>query len=440
MIASRIVKQLLDTSDPAAPPALSRRARLTGVLRNRDLRLIIGGRTVSVLGDQIAVVAIIMYAYTAGLGTTGVAAVMVASTLPLAFGAPLAGALVDRVPSRVLTIGAAVWEGASVLGLALIVRFTHPSQVTMAGMLFLLFALGAGQAVSGPAWTALVPTVCARQDVGPAVGTVQASTTLASVLGPALGGVIVAGAGTATALAVDAATFVALILAAMAVRGVRTPQPQPTGGSGLWAGFRVIGGDAVIRALVSGVVLLLLCLHVIMVLQVFLVTDVLGGDTRAYGAMGAAFAAGMVAGALVGGQIDGTSRRFRTVVACFGAVPVGVLLAGFAPSLLAFGAAMFVVGLTNGTLTVCLNAILLTRVADAVRGRVLAAFIGAVQTCNLIGMVVGGPLGKIAGPRAVFVGAGAAGLLVCAAVAMATKRMLITGVPDAPLAFGTKTP
>ncbi|NLT55990.1 MAG: MFS transporter [Actinomycetales bacterium] len=393
------------------------------MLRNRDVRLITAGRALSFLGDQVAVVAVLLHAHASGWGTTGVAAVLVASAVPLAFGAPLAGRLVDRVASRLLTVGTVVWEGCCVLALALLIAVVPDGPATIGGTLVLLFALGAGQAVSGPAWTALVPAVTERDEVGRAVGTVQAAMTLMGVAGPALGGVLVAWGGTVTALAVDAGSFAALGAAAVAVRGVRRPEPDDSGGSGIWAGFAWIRDDAVLRPLVTGMVVLVLCLHVILVLEVFLVRDVLGGGPTAYGVMGAMIALGMIAGSLVGGRIDGTPARSRAVRTSFVVVAVGVLAAGLSPSLVAFGAAIAVVGLANGVLTVCLNALLLARVPDAVRGRVLAAVVGVVQTCNLVGIVAGGPLGGLAGPRAVFVGAGCTGLAVSAVVAVAARGL-----------------
>lgn len=392
------------------------------VWRHRDLRLAAAGRSASFLGDEVATIALTLYAFDAGWGATGVAAVLVAAALPLAVGAPLAGRLVDRVDSRRATTLAALWQGLCASGaLVVLVAGDPASPVTAAALLGLVAALGAGQAVSGPAWQALVPHLVPADEVPRAVALLQSTTTLAGVAGPAVGGLLVAGGGVAGALAVDAVSFGVLAVAARAVRTVRRPGPA-AGGGGTWAGYALLRDDRVLGTLVAGLVAMIVVLQVVVVLDVLLVRDVLGAGPAGYGVVNALFAAAMVVGALAAGRWCAPRAQVGVVVGSVAAIAGLVVLGGLAPSLGWFALALAGIGLGNGALNVAFGAFLAGRVPDAVRGRVFAAVTGATQTASIGGMALGGVVGGLVDVRTAWVAAGAAGLAVSAVVAVATLR------------------
>ena len=393
---------------------------------NRDLWVIAGGRAVSLLGDAVAATVLVLHAHAAGWGAGGVAAVIVCGSLPLVVAARAAGRLVDRVESRRLTVLAAGWEGTCALLLAVILAAAPSGAPGLVGCLLLLAALNAGQAVSGPAWAALLPTAVPEAAVVRALGAVQAAATVAGVSGAALGGALAGGPGPATALLLDAATFAVLAVAAMTVRARRLPRPAPAGDARSWPGLSVLVGDAVLAPAVTATVALVLCLHVILVARVFLVRDVLHGGPGAFGLIGTALPLGMLGGSLLAGRVAGARARF----AGFAGLSVGVLACGLAPSLAALWAAQALMGLSFGVVGVLVNAEILRRVPGALHGQALAAYLGALQACDIGGTMLGGPLAAVLSPRAVHVVAGVLGLLVTAGAA-AVGRPRIRQWPSA---------
>lgn len=405
----------------------------------RDVRLIALGRGVSFAGDLVAANALVLHAYDRGWGTPGVAAVMVAAGAPLILGAPVAGRTVDRTGSHRLTLAAALWEGCCAGLLVLLTALAGDGPLPVAGILLLIFALGCGQAVSGPAWSALVPSAVPREEVGRAVATVQSATSLAMIAGPALAGLLVATWGVAAALAADTASFGVLLLVAAGLRTRRRPRPGDGPESdGPWAGATVLRRDPVLGPLVGGLLILVLSLHAVLVVEVFMVREVLGGTSRDYGLMGTVLATFLLLGSVAGRAIDDETGRVRGVLAAIAVIPVAVLAGAFAGDLMAFAAVMAVLGAADGVLNVSLNSLLLLRVPGALRGRALAVFAGGVQACNLAGSAVGGPLGSAFGPRTVFLATGALGVVTASGVLLACRSLpAVRG--RAPAAPGTPT-
>ena len=403
------------------------------VWRHRDLRRAALARGAGWLGDEVAAVALVLTAYDAGWGSAGVGAVLVVAALPVALGAPLAGRVVDRLDSRRATTRAAAVQAAAALALAVLLAVADVRSVAVAvAALALVLVVGAGQAVAGPAWQALVPHLVPRAEVSRAVAALQGTTTLAGVAGPAVGGALVAVGGPAWALLVDAASFAAVAVLGRAVRVVRRPAPAAPGG--VWAGFAALRADRLLGAVVAGLVAVVAVLQAAVVLDVALARDVLGAGPAGYGAVNAGFALAMVAGTVLAGTLlargrDGGGRPGRQerrqvagVLAGAAGISAGVVAGGLAPSLGWLAAALAAMGLSNGLLSVCFGALLAVRVPDAVRGRVLAAVSGATQTASTAGLALGGLLGGVVAPRAGWLLAGGAGLVVTAVVTVTVRR------------------
>jgi len=286
-------------------------------------------------------------------------------------------------------------------------------------------ALGAGQALTGPAWQALIPHVVSDEQIPAAVSLMQAGAMLAMAAGPALGGFLVASRGTTGALALQSATFAVLALASVAVHTRRVPQPRAGGGRpSAWRGYRVLRRDRLLGPLIVAVLAAVLSLQVITVVEVFFVRDTLGAGPTGFGAVGAVTALAMVVGAAVAGRIGRAGRQARAVLTSLVAVAAAVLAAGLASRLVLFAAAMVVLGLGSGVLNGCFSALLLQRVPEDVRGRATAAVMGALQACTLAGMLAGGILGGLASPRVVYAGAGIAGLVVASGAWIALRKVV----------------
>jgi len=138
-----------------------------------------------------------------------VALVQAASNLPFFLLAIPAGALADVVDRRRLALVALAWLTASatlLAGLSL-AGFVGPS-----ALLALTFAIGVGSALLSPAFAAILPELVPREEIEPAVSLNGISMNVARAAGPALGGFVVAAAGPGATFALNAASFVAVMV------------------------------------------------------------------------------------------------------------------------------------------------------------------------------------------------------------------------------------
>ncbi len=177
----------------------------------RDVRIVAGARAVSWLGDEVALVALMLRFQSHG--ALAVAALMIANTLPLVLLSGVVGRLVDRYDNRRLLLASSAAQAAICVVLAVV---SAPAAVFA-----LLAALGAGQAVNSATWSALVPALVVPEELPKAIGAVQAATTLAGIVAPALGGLLYGAYGTRVPLLVDAGSFLVVLVAGLAVRARR---------------------------------------------------------------------------------------------------------------------------------------------------------------------------------------------------------------------------
>lgn len=194
------------------------RINLIAPLRNRDFRLLWAGMTVSLLGDGIFLIAMAWQAYELWNAPAALALLGIGMTIPtIAFLLP-AGVLSDRLDRRLLMLCSDIGRAVVISALA---ALTLTGLLTFWQLVVLVALYGVGTAFFTPAFEAVVPDIVPPEDLAAANSLDQLVRPIALRLaGPALGGVLVAGAGTGVAFAVDAATFV---VSAAAVAFTRPP-------------------------------------------------------------------------------------------------------------------------------------------------------------------------------------------------------------------------
>ncbi len=321
-------------------------------LRHRDYALLWSGQTVSVLGDGIYTVAVALEALRVSDHASTLATVEAARILPNALLLIFAGALVDRLPRRLVVLAADVLRGGAVVALTLLI-LAHALNVTE--LVGLSAAVGVGDAFFYPAYQAIMPELLPEELLTQGNAFNSASQTMGlSFLGPAVGGVMVAVGGTAVAFAVDAGTFA--VSAACLVFMSHVPPPAPSGRSmvadarqgirwtirqrWLWFGIMAAGVANFAGFSPAAVTIPLL------------VRDVLHQGPAAYGATFAAAGAGGLAAAVVAGRLGSPRRRMTAIWIAWAAASAGLAGVGLAPDVFVvagFGAVTFF-GLTYGNL------------------------------------------------------------------------------------------
>jgi MFS family permease len=366
-----------------------------GALR-RDVNLLAIFRGVSFFGDALALVA--LYLRVAPRGHAwGVAALGVASALPLVLFAPIAGLVVDRVRAKPLLIALGAGETLVCAGLG----YWHSVPATIA----LLFALNAVVAFSMPGYSALIVAITGTEHVTRAQGVLQGTQGAASVLGPVFGGLLVGATGQSWPLYLDALTFALGTVGTMLIAHDRRPDPSTRGGvrEDMLAGLLLIARDALLRPVTLNVCCFLLALGTINVAEVFYVTVTFHGSALAYGGIGATFGLGTIAGALYASRWK-KSEGFLTRALGGSIVLVGlfVTVVGFVANVVEIYPLMILTGVAVGVANVAATTLFALRSPEAVRGRVFAALNAGTTTAQIGATVIGGAVLAVMAPRSVY--------------------------------------
>lgn len=225
-----------------------------------------------------------------------VAAVQAATTLPVVLLALVAGTLADRIDRRRYLIAAQAWLLFVATTLAVLAQLDRIGPVTL---LLLTFGLGIGAALTMPAQAAIVPELVARAQLAPAVALNSVAMNIARALGPALGGLVVAQAGVGWAFAINAASFLGVIVVLWRWRrsaGVPSLPPERFAAA-FGGGLRYVRQAPAMRAVLAKAALFFGCASAATALLPLLVRGELGAGPGPFGVLLGCLGIGALAGA-----------------------------------------------------------------------------------------------------------------------------------------------
>jgi MFS family permease len=179
------------------------------LLRTHGYRNLLLANLSSDIGTYLQTVGAAWLMVSLGAGPMKVALIQTATALPYVFVALPAGALGDIIDRRRLILAAEYWMLAAAVALA---------GITMAGamspwlLLALTFALAAGDACQAPSWAALLPDLVGHEDLPSASALNGIEFNFARALGPLLAGFVIAFSGVGAAFALNAVSFLAVIV------------------------------------------------------------------------------------------------------------------------------------------------------------------------------------------------------------------------------------
>jgi MFS family permease len=304
-------------------------------LRIRDFRLLWTGLAVSLLGDGIYLVAIAWQVYRMSNDPKALALVGLAWTLPTVLLLIVTGVYTDRLPRRRLMLTA---DAVRLLAIGTMGYLTIVGAVRLWHLVVLAALYGAGEALFGPANTAIVP------ELVPADLLIQANSLgqfvrpfATTLLGPAIGGLLVGTVGAGWAFVIDAATFgfSALMILLMQERpSVRDPSATSSPWQDLAEGFRFVRGRTWLWVSMGIATVSLMCFWgPFEVLVPYVVKNDLGGSALDLGLVFAAGGAGAVVAAAAAGQRALPKRPLTLMYAAWAAGTFALVGFGLARSL-----------------------------------------------------------------------------------------------------------
>ncbi len=401
-------------------------SRLGLLGRNRAYSQLWAARTISLLGDFAAMVALVLFVIrTEGSGTAvGLLLLVRAATGLLG---PLAGAVVDRTDQRRLMRGCELGQAALVAAVALLLP-PFP----------LLLALFAGvsilSALFQPAGRSVLPALVSDEDLPSANALRGIGANIGYVSGPALGGFLVAGFGIRAALLLDILTF--LVSAALLSRLPALPPAHSETGTrtGLfrdtWTGLRYVSRHPTARTVGLGLFLVLAFAGLDNVAAGFLAEEVFGVGALGLGLLASSYGLGMVLTPLVLLRWGGRLHPASVLLLGIGLMGVGTLLTGLAPVFLFAVVVQSTAGAGNGLENVANDVLIQRTVPRAMLGRVFGAVYSGASVGENIAYAAGGPLLDLTSARAVYVIAGG-GALAAMLLVWVLLRRIPREVPDA---------
>jgi MFS family permease len=338
--------------------------------------------------------------------------VQTATTLPVMLLALPSGVLADLIDRRRLLIAT---QSAMAAGVGLLACLTGAGLTTPAVLLMLLFLIGCGQALTAPAWQAIQPDLVPREQIPAAAALGSISMNGARAVGPAVAGALVSLSGPTLVFALNAVSFVGIVIVLIAWRQPEAEQLLPAERplAALSAGGRFIRSAPIVRRILLRTVLFIAPGSALWGLLAVIAKDQLNQSSSGYGLMLGALGVGAVLGAVVLSRLQSSfSQNALLVAAAIGfaaATAVLALVHNVAVVLVAlvFGGAAWLLALST------LNASMQLSLPAWVRARGLSVYQLVFMGGQAIGSLVWGLLaGATSSVTALLVSA--ALLLVCA--------------------------
>lgn len=381
--------------------------------RSGDFRLLWTGFAVSLLGDGMLFVALPWLVLTLHDSTGALAAVgvgMAVSSVPAAL---LVGSLINRLGARRVMLASDLLRGLVLLsiGVLSVVGSLTLWQVVVAMMVFAV-----GDALFVPALSTMVQSVVSREDLVGANAADQIIRPIAwRLVGPVLGGLLVAGVGVGWVLLIDAATFGLSACCLLGVRAERDRAAEPE--TGLVAdaieGWRYAWRNRwLFWAFVAGGVSVICVMGPWNVLVPYFVRNELHHGAGTYGLIVAVGGIGQLAAGILISRTEISPRTVIVLYVAWGMIAGGLLGFSLAVSLVAAIIGSLVINAALAVSTVIWGALLQTVVSRQYVARVFGIDWALAQILTPVSYVAAGALGAATSTRFALGVAAVVGLVV----------------------------
>jgi MFS family permease len=375
-------------------------------LRHRNYRLFFAGQTVSLIGTWMTRIATSWLVYRLTGSALLLGLVGFAGQIPSFLLAPFAGVLIDRWNRHrllVVTQVLALLQSAALAALALtgVINIWHVLLLSLAQGLINAFDMPARQAF-------VVEMVEKREDLPNAIALNSSMVNAARLLGPSIGGVVIAAVGEGWCFFGDAVSYLAVIASLLLMRVAPRPA-RPAQGTRvlqeLRAGWAYVTGSAPIRSILLLLAVVSLAGMPYTVLMPVFASGILGGGPHTLGFLMAATGVGALLGALFLASrrsVLGLGKIIPAMAALF-----GLGLIGFSLSRVLWLSLVLLLATGLGFMVqmAASNTLLQTLVDDDKRGRVMSFYTMAFMGTTPFGsLLAGGLASRIGAPYTLLLG------------------------------------
>lgn len=374
-----------------------------GLGRNRNWRLLWAGQAVSLTGDMVFYMTVLLWIATIiakgrPWAPAAASGALIATAAPVLVVGPLAGVFVDRWDRRrtMLVADAARCVLIACLLVLPAARHTIPMAAQLAILYTVLAVCSCFAEFFDPSRLAILGAIVPPEDHAKASGQLSAAASLAQIIGPPIAAPLLFTLGVQWALILNAGSFAFSFACVRALRVAPAAVPETLSGAGFVAEFRAgikfFAGNRILVTLVLGIVIAMLGNGAVNSLAVFFVPHNLHVSVNWLGTVIGSVGAGAIVGALLTGLIGRWLRPQQqfwvSLLVCGGALIALSRCTALVPAI----AVAVLLGLGAGLLNAAIYPIILSTTPAAMIGRVSAVLSPLQQLASIVSMALAGLL------------------------------------------------
>ena len=410
----------MTASSPNPAPGENPRRDPYAALRFQDFRLLLAGRFITALGNQMLSFAVGWELWLRTRSAFALGLVGLVQVIPILIFSLPAGHVADQYNRRRIVAFTQTGLAVCGLGLAALSYFSGPLVLIYA----CLFGIGLSRAFNDPAASTLTPETVPTHLFTSAATWSSSAWQLASIIGPALAGFVVALADSVTVIYVfyAAAAFVFLILLSQ-IKGRRLALSLKSATlESLKEGLRFIWGAKVILSAITLDMFAVLFGGAVTLLPVY-ATDILKVGPQGLGILRAAPSIGAIIVAFLLAHLPPFKRAGRTLLLAVAGFGIATIVFGLSTSFWLSATMLALLGGLDNISVVIRSTLLLTYTPDEMRGRTSAVNGIFISASNELGGFESGLVASFFGPLFSVVSGGIGTLLVVLAVARIWPEM-----------------
>jgi MFS family permease len=384
-------------------------------LKHRQFSYLWLGRVISIIGSQMQVWAILWHIDTLTQKPLALGMVGAARVVPLILFSVFGGAVADLFDRRKLLL---VTQSFQALLALLLWGLTMSGSIQLWHIYVVIALQAVAFSFDVPASQALVPNLVPREVLPNALSMNLISYQIGSIVGPAVGGLVIAGAGPEYTYLINAVSFLSVIAALIAMGEVRQDRAAKAvrarvNKEMIVEGIRFTFGNPLI---LSSMVLDFVATFFASAntLMPIFAREVLGVDARGYGLLSAAASVGAAAAALVLSQVKHVRRQGRVLMAAVVMFGIATVIFGISRTLWLSWFGLALTGASDTVSMVIRQTIRQLQTPDRLRGRMTSVnqlffaggpHLGEIEA-GVVGQLFGAPIAAISGGIACILGVG----------------------------------
>ena len=376
-------------------------------LGNKDFLLLWSGQTVSQMGSRIFYIALMWWVLESTGSAFSIGTIMISSTLPMIILSPLAGTFVDRWHRKKVIVWMDIARGTIMFLIAILMK----AELLKVWHLYWFICLSSvASTFFNPAISATIPNIVPGKELTRANSLSQLTSNLTNILGPSVGGLLVASFGVPSAVILNGASFVCSAVSKMFIDIPRVERVSMDRRvlEELREGVGFIWERPSLKGIFGTSAVLNFFGAPVSVLLPVMAREILKVGVRGLGFMESSLSVGALLATLFLSVTPEVRNRHKTLVWGIFTIGIMLILTGTVSNFYIILGFFLVLGLAQGVVNILIHVYLQRMVPDEKRGRVFGVLTTICGGLQPLGYGMGGKLADLLTVPVTFVISGTA--------------------------------